>query len=65
MAEQQTLVKVYQINYLCDNCKSYNMRYTDESLTMITFKYWHRCDRCKYNIALAFKYPRTIYENCE
>ena len=64
MPEQQTLVKVYQIDYYCDNCVSSKLRYTDH-FDPCTDTYAHSCDKCQNWIWLKFLYPRTVYENCE
>lgn len=64
MAEQQNIVKVYQIDYYCDNCVNSKLIYAYK-YDFMTDTYSHICDKCLNLVWLKFPYPRTVYENCE
>ena len=65
MAEIKTEVKVYKIEYVCDECKDGFLLPTGRELLSYPPQYPHKCSNplCNRQITFRQRYPRTVYED--
>jgi len=63
MAEKKVEVKIYEVNYICDNCGAGEMKSEGLAL-LLSFpgKYKHKCTNCDHTMLSANQYPYTVSE---
>lgn len=57
--EQKTEVKVYKVDYICDECKVGKMKWRGITLTSYPPQYPHTCEKCGATQNLLYNYPHT------
>jgi len=65
MAEIKTEVKVYKIDYVCDECKDGFLLPTGVMLPTCPAQYPHKCSNslCNRQITFRNQYPRIVYDD--
>lgn len=69
MAERKWLVKVFEVNYYCDDCSKIPnpgclLKFTGIIQPTNPYKYQHQCPFCEGIYYLGKRYPILIYEDC-
>lgn len=62
MPEMKTRVKMYSVEYVCDECRKGVMQSTGITLTSNPPQYPHRCNKCGAEQTFMECYPYTTRE---
>ncbi len=60
MTEKRREVKVVQVNFQCENCKSGEV-YPEDDFKDINGKMKHKCNKCNCEVYLDKEYPYFEY----
>lgn len=63
MPEVKTKMTTYEVNYLCDECRKENLKWTGVCLTSYPAQYPHQCPGCgAQETFTGICYPRIEYK---